>query len=99
LAQSTVTEVLAFLRASKRSLRCSEACAALQALGYSVRPGRAGHKVFDHPQLEWMGSNFDCGHGRDPELRLPYVQNLIRVIESHAATLRELRGENNENDL
>lgn len=46
-----------------------------------------------------MGSNFDCGHGRDPELRLPYVQNLIRVIESHAATLRELRGENNENDL
>ncbi|MEE4383950.1 MAG: hypothetical protein V2J02_18270 [Pseudomonadales bacterium] len=38
---------------------------------------------------DFLGTSFDCGHGRDPEVRPVYVRKLRRVIEMHAQALGE----------
>jgi hypothetical protein len=94
LAKLTVDQSLDELRRRKRSLRCSDLCGLLKQLGYEVHPGKAGHKTYDHPALpEWIGSNFDCGHGKDGVIKLPYVVRVISIVTEHSSVLKKLRGE------
>jgi hypothetical protein len=94
MSGSQYDEVLNALRKGKASLRCSHVESLLTSLGFEVRHGRAGHRVFDHNGIPaFHGSNYDCGHGRDPELKKPYVYSLIRTLSNYEAEIREFLGE------
>ncbi|MEE4382285.1 MAG: type II toxin-antitoxin system HicA family toxin [Pseudomonadales bacterium] len=73
------------------AVRCRELVALLESLGFTVRRGRRGnHRIVTHAGLDdFLGTSFDCGHGRDPEVRPVYVHKLRRVIEMHAQALGE----------
>lgn len=81
------------LATSGASLRCKDVEQLLRGLGFDVREGKkAGHRVVSHPELvDFTGTNFTCGHGRNPEIKPAYVKSLRKVLESHADALRELR--------
>lgn len=88
------------LRDGKGNLRCKEVADLLAQLGFSVRDGkRGGHKVYTHDGLpDFLSSSFNCGHGRNPEIKPAYIQNIIRVIERHEVALRDYLGEEIDDD-
>lgn len=85
-------------KARKKNLRCTEVKALLESLGFDVRDGkRAGHKLFFHDGLpDFHSGSFNCGHGKNPEVRLPYITKIISVLEAHEESLREYLGEEKE---
>lgn len=78
------------LKASKKTIRCHELEQLLKSLGFHVRDGnRGGHKVFTHPHLpSFYSSSFDCGHGRNPEIKPAYITRVLRVLAEHEDDLR-----------
>lgn len=86
--------------AAKRRLqqgtpRCAEVVRILESLGFTVKDRKkAGHKVFNHDGLEnFFGSNFDCGHGRNPEVKKAYLKKILKVIDEYEDDLKVLLGE------
>lgn len=74
--------------------RCEEVVKILESLGFTVRDTKKGHKVFKHDGLEnFFGSNFNCGHGKNPEVKKAYLRNILRVIEEYEDDLEVLLGE------
>lgn len=69
-------------RRRKTNLRCSEICAGLEHLGFTVRDGkRGGHKIVSHADLkEFMGTDFDGGHGANALVKPRYVEKLLRIL-------------------
>jgi predicted RNA binding protein YcfA (HicA-like mRNA interferase family) len=86
------------LGSRRASLRCGEITAVLEGLGFVVRSGKAGHKVYTHPGLkEFTASSFNCGHGKNPEVKSAYISNILRVLQAHDIALRAfLDGKNND---
>jgi hypothetical protein len=93
MIRADVTTVIERLHTGAGSLRCSELVSLLEALGFEVRRGRRGnHRIVTHPGLtDFLGTAFDCGHGRDAPVRPVYVRNVRRILEEHAETLGALR--------
>lgn len=90
-----VKDAIEQLRRARNNQRCSDLCRLLQEFGFDVRNGSrgGGHKVFDHPSIpHFIGSNFDCGHGRDPLVRGVYVGTIIRVLKTYQLELDVLMG-------
>lgn len=82
----------------RASLRCGEVTDLLEQLGFVVRSGRAGHKVYTHPRLkEFATSSYNCGHGKNPEVKSAYISSILRVLEAHDTALRAYLDEN-DND-
>jgi len=81
---------LAKLRSSGANTRCKDLTKILEDLGFKVRDGNSGaHKVFDHPSIpEFSGSNYNCGHGRNPQVRPGYVNRIITVVERLETEIR-----------
>lgn len=71
------------LRNSAGNLRCSEIKAILTALGFVVRDGKkGGHKMFSHPFIhDFNGSSYNCGHGKDPQVKKGYIGTIILILE------------------
>ena len=88
----TLSERIQALRLAKKSIRCSDLADHLTALGFEVRDGsRGGHKVFTHPHLpDFTTGSFNCGHGRNPEIKPAYVAKVIRILEQHQDDLQRL---------
>jgi len=89
------------LRTRKTTMRCQELVELLTRLGFIVRDGRrGGHKIFTHSGLpEFTSASFNCGHGRNPEIKPAYIQNILRIIEAHEDSLKTyLTGGGPEND-
>ena len=82
-------EAVRLLR-SGRSVRCSDLVSMLERLGFVARRGRRGnHRIVTHPRLPgFFGTSFDCGHGRDAQVRPDYVRKLRRVFETYEEDLR-----------
>jgi hypothetical protein len=61
----------------------------LEQLGFSVRDGkRGGHKIFTHIGLPLFTSGgFNCGHGKNPEIKPAYIVKVICVLEQYEADL------------
>lgn len=80
------------LHTNRASLRCSDVTKFLEQLGFTVRQaGDAGHRVFMHKDLkDFHGSNFNCGHGSNAEVKKSYIRTILRIIEQHEDQLREL---------
>lgn len=62
----------------------------LGQLGFRVRDcGGGNHKAFSHPNLPgFFGGNYNCGHGKNPQLKPTYVRRIIRILEEWEAYLR-----------
>lgn len=88
---ATVQEVIDEFRARAGSLRCAEVCKALRDLGFDVRGGDGpGHKVVGNSKLAgFHGTNFDCGHGKNAEIKLPYVKHLARVLDQWKSEIED----------
>jgi hypothetical protein len=88
---ASVAAVIEEFRQRAGRLRCIDVCKALRSLGFEVREGDGpGHKVVSHQALKgFHGTNFNCGHGKNPEVNRPYVKNLIRVLQQWQPELEE----------
>ena len=77
------------LREGKGKLRCSEVVEILEGLGFEVRDGRrGGHQVVFHLDLpNFHSASFNCGHGKNPEIKPSYVTNLLRILDLHEAAI------------
>jgi hypothetical protein len=65
-------------------MHCDEVIRYLTKLGYDVvRRSNGKHYTYDHPNIEWMGSNFDCGHGRNPKVLPIYIEKIIKILQLH----------------
>lgn len=68
-------------------------CRALERLKFVIKPVGSGHKVVSHPLLAgFIGTNFDCGHGRDPQIKAAYVRKLAGVLETWQDKLEAING-------
>lgn len=91
---SPVDDAIAELEQRKRSMRCSELVAVLEALGFEVRDGsRGGHKVYTHPYLkDFTSDGINCEHGRNPQIKPAYVAKAIRNLKRHKDELEKFLG-------
>lgn len=81
----------AAIAASKRSLRCLELASHLRELGFEVRDGkRGGHKLLFHDGIrDFTSTSYNCGHGRNPEIKTPYIDNILKLIEKYQKEIIE----------
>lgn len=79
--------VLAYLGSNLTSTKCDKLVKLLGSLGYAVRKGSSGnHHSYSHPDMKsFYGSNFDCGHGKNPTIKERYIKIAIRTLESHSS--------------
>jgi hypothetical protein len=82
-------QVVAKLEAAKRSIRCDELAEQLELLGFEVRDGKqGGHKIYVHDGLpEFKSASYNCGHGRNPEIKPAYIRNVLRILRQHEAEI------------
>jgi hypothetical protein len=90
-----VLSVIDTLNTKKGSLRCAEVKSLLEDLGFEVRDGkRGGHKIFVHDGIpEFTSGAFNCGHGRNPEIKGAYITKIIRVIRELETSIASLLDE------
>lgn len=95
MAKLSYDDVLRKLNERRYSLRCDELIDCLEDLGFVVEASsRGNHHTFTHPGIpDFHGSNFDCGHGKNPQLRAVYVGKVIKTIEKYGDEIGEYLGE------
>jgi hypothetical protein len=94
-------DVVARLTAEVATTRCADLVQMLESLGFHVTNRTNGnHRVYYHPELsrvsDFKTANFDCGHGRNPEVRPQYVRNVLRVLRIYEAEILGILGEQND---
>lgn len=69
-------------------------------LGFAVRDGkRGGHKIFTHPNLyNFYSSSYNCGHGRNPEIKPAYITNILNILDTYDTELREFLGKTDDDE-
>ncbi len=74
------------------SMRCQELCRHLESLGFEVRSGkRGGHKVITHSGIPgFLSASFNCDHGKNPEIKRPYIIQVVKVLRKYEQELRAL---------
>ena len=90
MTASLYDSAISALESSKTSMRCADLTRILVSLGFTVRDGKlGGHKIFVHDGLPnfWSGS-YNCDHGRNPQIKGPYITNVLRVLREHEVDLK-----------
>lgn len=71
-------------------MRCTELVRLLTDLGFSVRDRRSGHKTFSHRGLsDFHGGSFNCGHGKNPEIKPGYIKRVRDVVEEFQDQIKQ----------
>ncbi len=84
-----VSALVADLRARKANVRCRELGEILKTLGFTITPGRGNHKVVTHDGLEgFLSTSYDCGHGKDSQIKPPYITKVAKVLSDYAVELQ-----------
>ena len=93
-----LAEVKETLRTRKSNLHCKEVKALLESLGFEVRDGkRGGHKLYFHDDLpKFTSGSYNCGHGKNPEIKSAYIAKIIRVLEMQESDLKLFLKKGNE---
>lgn len=79
------------LKGRVANVQCDELKTVLSSFGYEVVQRASGkHHTYDHPEMDWIGANFDCGHGRNPQVLPNYVRKVIKVLTEHEDDLKEI---------
>ena len=88
----SVDKAIRRLREAGASMRCSELQTVMESLGFEVRAGKKqGHKVVTHPMLkDFFGAAYTCGHGKNPEVKPNYVNQMRRLIEERRDQLKRI---------
>lgn len=96
-AKTVIDEVVTKLEAQKRSIRCNELAGLLEELGFQVKEGkRGGHRVVVHVGIpSFHSTSYNCGHGKNPEIKPAYINQIKKVIERYEAELVAYLEENN----
>jgi len=83
------------LEASKASMRCSDLTDWLSKLGFEIRDGsRGGHKIFIHDGLPaFHSASYNCDHGRNPQIKRPYIVKVLRILREHEVDLKKFVGD------
>lgn len=85
-----VGDLVGELRARKANIRCKELTGILEDLGFTITQGKGNHKVVTHDGLEgFMSTSYDCGHGKDSQIKSPYIIKVARVLSDHANELQK----------
>lgn len=71
------------------TMRCAEMARLLQSLGFEVSDGaRGGHKLFFHDHIEgFVSGAYNCDHGRNPEIKRPYIKKVLGILRQYEAEL------------
>ena len=95
---SVIDDVIAHLTQQQASMRCAEMKKLLETLGFQVTDAATkNHKLVYHKGIkDFHGSHYDCGHGKNPELKKPYVQAMRRLIEKYRIDLANHLGLSND---
>lgn len=90
MAKLDYDAALAQLRTGSSNLRCNEVREILSALGFKVRDGKkGGHKTYSHPLIpSFTGGNYNCGHGKNPQVGRAYIVNIIDVLERYSDEIK-----------
>lgn len=82
------------LNERKGNIRCQEIKRLLENLGFFVKDGkRGGHKVFTHDGLAgFISQSFNCGHGKNPEIKKPYIAKIVDLLKEREKDLDEYLG-------
>lgn len=77
------------LDAAGASMRCADVVKLLKSLGFTVRDGsRGGHKILVHHHIvNFTSASFNCDHGRNPEIKRPYIRDLIKLLREYDVEL------------
>lgn len=71
------------------SLRCNTVVQQLKSLGFKV-DGKTGHKKFKHPSLpQFHGGSFNCGHGKNSEVKRVYIRRIIQILDDYEDEIKE----------
>ena len=94
LAKLDYDAALRRLRGSAGNLRCNDVRGILSDLGFKVRDTKSGgHKTYSHPSIvSFFGSNYNCGHGKNPHVGKAYIANIICVLEQFENEIKEYLG-------
>ena len=76
----------------KGMLKCFEVIRALESLGFTVKEGKSpNHKIFEHDELPgFTTGSFGCGHGKNGEVKRPYIRNILRILRDYEDELKTL---------
>lgn len=88
------------LLAGKGNLRCQEVVKLLERLGFEVRDGRrGGHKIFVHHAIPgFYSGSFNCGHGKNPEIKPAYITRILTILDMYAPALEAYLGEDRDHE-
>lgn len=91
MSKETYTNIIAALKNAGASMRCREVKTLLMELDFNVRDGkRGGHKVYTHPFITSFTSGaFNCDHGKNPEIKRPYINKIIKTLEKYESEIIE----------
>lgn len=95
MTDSLHNKAVSTLESAGASIRCADLTSLLQGLGFTVRDGsRGGHKIFVHEGLpNFQSGSYNCDHGRNPQIKRPYITKVLRIIREHEDDLKiYLRG-------
>ena len=89
MSKVVYTNVVTSLKGAGSTMRCKEVKALLVELGFTVRDGkRGGHKIFTHQHIQsFTSGSLNCDHGKNPEIKSPYIKKIIRVLEKYEQEL------------
>ena len=90
-AKLQIQNTINSLQQRKASLCCNDVKSLLVSLGFEVRDGKqGGHKVFVHQGIpSFMSGSFNCGHGKNPEIKPAYILKIIQILKHHRDELEE----------
>jgi len=62
----------------------------LQSLGFKVHDGkRGGHKIITHAGISgFLSAPYNCDHGKNPEIKRPYINQVIKVLRKYETELQ-----------
>jgi hypothetical protein len=82
---NSTKEIIEQLQLRKSSLCCEDVKQLLTRLGFDVRDGKlGGHKIYVHQGLpSFHSGSFNCGHGRNPEIKPAYITKIVQVLRQY----------------
>ncbi len=90
--KSNVENAINYLQQHKTNLCCEDITRLLGNLGFDVRDGKqGGHKIFVHHGLpSFHSGSFNCGHGKNPEIKPAYISKIIQILKQYQGELERL---------
>lgn len=90
----TYNELKANLQSAGNSTRCKDLKKWLEATGFTVTRKGGNHHTVTHTGLpSFHASGYDCGHGKNPQVNMPYIKKMLKLVKLHEDDLREYLGE------